>query len=84
MFMIIVRLLLLLPPLLLLRRRLRRQVFAVVVAVVFDVIVFCCITFLNDTRPANIGMLAPQIPGREGSAGAPKGLQLEIKIKIRI
>ena len=60
-------------------------VFAVVVAVLFDVIVFCCITFLNDTKTTSIGILAPKIPSREGSAGAPKGLQLlDKKVKSQI
>ena len=58
-------------------------VFAVVVAVVFDVIVFCCITFPNDTRPPSMGILAPQIPGQEGSAGAPKGLQCK-KLTLQV
>ena len=30
---------------------------------------------LNETKTASMGILAPKIPGREGSAGAPKGLQ---------
>ena len=52
----------------------------VVVVVVVDVVVFCCITFLNERKTASMGILAPKIPGREGSAGAPKGLQLECPV----
>ena len=54
-------------------------VFTVVVARVFDVIVVCWITFLNDTGPPSMGILASQIPGQKGSAGAPKGLQFTLE-----